>query len=46
MIVEFTTDAPDADEINAIRRRGAHQELKKWLSGDHTPNNRIRPHAA
>ena len=45
MIVEFTTDASDADQINATRRRSAHQDLKQWLSGDHTPNNRIRAHA-
>jgi catechol 2,3-dioxygenase-like lactoylglutathione lyase family enzyme len=46
MIVEFTADAPDADQINATRRRSAHEDLKQWLSGDHTPNNRIRAHAS
>jgi glyoxylase I family protein len=44
MIVEFTVDAPDADEINANRLRSAHSDLKQWLSGNHTPNNRIRAH--
>jgi len=42
MIVEFTLDAPRADEINATRRGQAHAELKKWLAGDHTSNNTYR----
>jgi len=42
MIVEFTLDAPKADEINATRRGQAHAELKKWLAGDHTSNNVYR----
>jgi len=45
MIVEFTTDATDVDAINAAKLRTAHADLKQWLSGDHTPNNRIRSHA-
>jgi glyoxylase I family protein len=43
MIVEFTHDAPHADQINEIRRKDAHSELKRWLAGDHTPNNDVRP---
>ncbi len=42
MIVEFTLDAPKAGEINATRRGQAHEELKKWLAGDHTSNNTYR----
>ncbi len=42
MILEFTVDAPGADEINADRRLDAHQELKRWLAGDHTTNNNYR----
>jgi catechol 2,3-dioxygenase-like lactoylglutathione lyase family enzyme len=42
MILEFTLDAPGADKINATRRAVAHEELKKWLSGDHTSNNTYR----
>lgn len=42
MIVEFTCDAPQADEINALRLRDAHAELKRWLAGDHRPNNDVR----
>lgn len=42
MIVEFTLDAPRAGEINATRRGQAHEELKKWLGGDHTSNNTYR----
>ena len=42
MIVEFTLDAPKAKEINAERLTKAHDELKKWLGGDHTSNNLYR----
>ena len=44
MIVEFTLDAPHAAQINAIRAKDAHTELKRWLAGDHTSNNDVRPH--
>jgi glyoxylase I family protein len=40
LIVEFTCDADDAKEVNAVRRSDAHSELKRWLGGNHTPNNR------
>jgi glyoxylase I family protein len=43
MIVEFTLDADHADQINAIRAKDAHSELKRWLAGDHRPNNDVRP---
>jgi len=39
MIVEFTVDHPDADKINADQKAKAHAELKRWLDGDHAPNN-------
>ena len=42
MILEFTVDAPGADEINAERRKDAHSELKRWLGGDHSINNNYR----
>ena len=42
MIVEFTLDAPNAGEINGKRRGMAHEELKRWLAGDHTSNNVYR----
>jgi glyoxylase I family protein len=42
MIVEFTRDADSADLINAARLKDAHSELKRWLAGDHTPNNDVR----
>lgn len=42
MILEFTLDAPDAPEINAIRRTDAHSELARWLAGDRRINNDIR----
>lgn len=39
LLVEFTVDHDDVDSINAERRKVAHEELRKWLDGDHTPNN-------
>lgn len=39
LLVEFTVDDPDVEQINADRLPKAHQELEEWLSGDHTPNN-------
>ncbi len=39
LLVEFTVDHDDVDDINAERRAKAHEELQKWLGGDHTPNN-------
>jgi glyoxylase I family protein len=45
MIVEFTLDAPDAAMIAERRRADAHAELRRWLQGDHAPNNRMREYA-
>ncbi len=42
--VEFTVDAPDVEAINAQRRTDARSELQRWLAGDRTPNNDVRPH--
>ena len=42
LTVEFTVDAPDVDELDARQRETAHAELKRWLGGDHTPNNDVR----
>jgi catechol 2,3-dioxygenase-like lactoylglutathione lyase family enzyme len=42
--LEFTVDAPEADEIAAMRRADAHAELARWLGGDHRTNNGDRPH--
>lgn len=39
LIVEFTVDHENVEEINAERRARAHEELSRWLAGDHTPNN-------
>ena len=39
LLLEFTLDPPEADEINATRRARAHDDLERWLGGDHTPNN-------
>ena len=41
LIVEFTLDAPIAPQLNAKRKSDAHSELKRWLAGDHSPNNAI-----
>ena len=42
MLVEFTVDADDAEEIAADRAADAHDTLKRWLGGDHTSNNNYR----
>lgn len=42
MIVEFTVDHPEVEQINAKRRADAHAELKRWLAGDHHSNNMFR----
>ena len=42
--VEFTVDHPDLERINAGQLQHAHEDLERWLAGDHTPNNDIRPH--
>jgi glyoxylase I family protein len=42
LILEFTLDSPRVEEINTTRRADAHQELKRWLAGDHHSNNTYR----
>ncbi|VWX59000.1 Glyoxalase [Burkholderiales bacterium 8X] len=42
MIVEFTCDSPEVEDINRQRAADAHTELRRWLGGDHTPNNTFR----
>ncbi len=39
LLIEFTVDCEDMDEINAAQKKVAHSELARWLAGDHTPNN-------
>ena len=42
MLLEFTLDAPNADNIANDRKADAHATLKRWLRGDHTSNNMYR----
>ncbi len=42
LMLEFTLDHPQADKISQTRRADAHQELKRWLAGNHTSNNTYR----
>jgi len=42
MLLEFTVDVPEVDEIAAMRSADAHDTLKRWLAGDHTSNNMYR----
>lgn len=44
LLLEFTVDAPEVDRINAHQQASCHEELARWLAGDHTPNNDIRVH--
>ncbi len=42
LLIELTADHPDVEKINAARLTDAHQELRRWLAGDHTSNNTYR----
>jgi hypothetical protein len=42
MLLEFTRDAPNAEQIAQERQADAHATLQRWLRGDHTSNNRYR----
>ncbi|MES2987907.1 MAG: VOC family protein [Pseudomonadota bacterium] len=44
LLVEFTVDPENAEEIDAWQRATAHETLDRWLSGDYTINNDIRGH--
>ena len=39
LLVEFTVDHEDVEQINKDKAANAHADLKQWLGGDHTPNN-------
>ena len=39
LLIEFTVDHEDVENINARQRKTAHDDLARWLAGDHTPNN-------
>ena len=43
LLLEFTVDHPEAQNIDIIRREHARRDLDRWLSGDHTSNNDWRP---
>lgn len=42
MILELTTDNPEAAQGERERRTRAHADLRRWLAGDHTSNNIFR----
>jgi catechol 2,3-dioxygenase-like lactoylglutathione lyase family enzyme len=42
LVVEITVDLPDAVAGAPERRRKAHDELARWLAGDHADNNTFR----
>lgn len=42
LIVEITVDTPAALAAAGQRRTAAHDELARWLSGDHRDNNSYR----
>ncbi|WP_439101334.1 VOC family protein [Congregibacter sp.] len=39
LLVEFTVDIDGVEELNEQKKLTAHDDLAKWLAGDHTPNN-------
>lgn len=42
LLLEFTADAANVEELNAVRLRTAREDLDRWLSGDYSPNNDVR----
>jgi hypothetical protein len=42
MLLEFTVDVPEVDDIAVAQQANAHETLKRWLAGDHTSNNMYR----
>jgi hypothetical protein len=42
MLLEFTVDVDNVDEIAKDRQADAHETLERWLAGDHTSNNTYR----
>ena len=42
LLIELTADHPDVESINATRAASAHEDLTRWLGGDHTSNNTYR----
>jgi glyoxylase I family protein len=42
LLLEFTVDVDNADEIAVERRADSHETLQRWLAGDHTSNNVYR----
>lgn len=41
LLVECCVDPDNADDIDALQIRTAHDSLGRWMSGDRTPNNDI-----
>ena len=42
--LEFTMNSPHFEAVDERQRATAHAELKRWLAGDHAPNNDHRTH--
>lgn len=39
LLIEFTVDHENVEQINEDQLSKAHRELGRWLAGDHSPNN-------
>ena len=42
LLVEFTVDPPNADEIDNVQRASAHEEMRRWINGGRESNNHWR----
>jgi glyoxylase I family protein len=42
LLLEFTVDVDNVDDIADERRADCHETLQRWLDGDHTSNNVYR----
>jgi catechol 2,3-dioxygenase-like lactoylglutathione lyase family enzyme len=43
LTLEFTVDHPDAQNIARTVAASAHDDLRRWIRGERTPNNNWRP---
>lgn len=42
LLVEFTVDPPNVEEIGNVQRASAHEEMRRWIDGGRESNNNWR----
>jgi catechol 2,3-dioxygenase-like lactoylglutathione lyase family enzyme len=43
LVLEFTSDPPNAAQIAEVQAKSAHETLKRWMGGDLASNNNLYP---